>query len=459
MKATNNSSNVSRRQFLASTSAAALAAPLIVPASVLGAAGQTPPSERVVMGAIGYGGQGPWDTDELMKAPVCRMVAACDVDKGHLRRATNIINAHYDNQDCRGYHDYRELLARDDIDAVMVAVPDHWHALVATEAANHHKDIYGEKPLARTIVEQQAIVHAVQQNNRIWQTGSWQRSIDNFWYACEIVRNGLIGNVTHVEVGLPGGQNTGHPGFAGLPGQNGCTSAPAELDYDFWVGPAEMVPYIECRVHGNWRWNYNTGGGQLMDWIGHHCDIAHWGLGFDNTGPSEVEVEHAEFPPRHAVWNTSPKYRVSAKYLSSVTGYPNDVQMTIAGTGHESYPDIKGGCKWVGSEGWVWVDRGAFDASDPQWKGKKELPQNLRKVELYRSTNHWRNFLECVKSRKPTITPVETAHHSTIPGHLGLISMLTGRKVRWDVRAEQIVDDADAGMLLTRGYRAPWRLG
>src|SRR5262252_1558848 len=250
MKALTTGSTVSRRQFLASTSAA-LASPLIVPASVLGADGHAPPSERVVMGAVGFGGQGPWNTDELMKLSLCRMVAACDVDKGHLNRAVNIINAHYDNQDCRGYHDYRELMARDDIDAVMLAVPDHWHALIATEAANHGKDIYGEKPLARTIVEQQAIVRAVQQNKRIWQTGSWQRSVDNFWYACEIVRNGLIGNVTHVQVGLPGGQNGGYPGFAGIPDQNACASPPPELDYDFWVGPAEMVPYVKCRVHSN----------------------------------------------------------------------------------------------------------------------------------------------------------------------------------------------------------------
>ncbi|HTL16613.1 MAG TPA: Gfo/Idh/MocA family oxidoreductase [Patescibacteria group bacterium] len=456
MKLTRTSPTISRRQFLATTGTA-LAAPLIVPSSVLGANGQTPPSERIVMGAVGYGGQGPWDTDELMKGG-CQMVAACDVDKGHLHRAVTLINAHYDNQDCRGYHDYRELMARNDIDAVMLAVPDHWHSLISTEAANHHKDIYGEKPLARTISEQQAIVRAVQKNNRIWQTGSWQRSIDNFWYACEIVRNGLIGNVTHVEVGLPGGQNSGHPGFGGLEGQNTCQAPPAELDYEFWVGPSEMVPYIACRVHGDWRWNYNTGGGQLMDWIGHHCDIAHWGLGFDNTGPSEVEVEHVEFPPPHAVWNTAPKYRVSAKYLKTVTGYSNDVQMTIAGTGPESYPDIKMGCKWIGSEGWIWVDRGSFDSSDPRWKKQKQLPDNLRKTELYRSTNHWRNFLECVRSRKPTITPVETAHHSAIPGHLALISMLTGRKLKWDVAAEQIVDDPDAALLLTRPYRAPWRL-
>ena len=142
-----------------------------------------------------------------------------------------------------------------------------------------------------------------------------------------------------------------------------------------------------------------------------------------------------------------------------MTGYANDVQMTIAGTGSESYSDIKMGCKWIGSEGWIYADRGNFDSSDPRWKNRKmQLPDELRNVKLYRSTNHWRNFVECVKSRQPTITPVETANHSAIPGHLSLISVLTGRKLRWDVKTEQILDDPDAAMLLTRPYRAPWHL-
>src|SRR6516164_3317108 len=216
MKKSEHNSGISRRRFLAATSFA-LAAPTIIPASAWGA------SERVTLGVVGWGMQGPGNTDAFLGIKECQVVAACDVDKNHLQSAVNKINERNGNQDCKAYHDYRELMARKDIDAVMLAVPDNWHALVATEAANSKKDIYGEKPLARTIAEQQAIVKAVQQNNRIWQTGSWQRSIDNFWYACEIVRNGLIGNVTRVEVGLPGGQNSDNPGFAGLPDQNSCT--------------------------------------------------------------------------------------------------------------------------------------------------------------------------------------------------------------------------------------------
>jgi predicted dehydrogenase len=221
---------------------------------------------------------------------------------------------------------------------------------------------------------------------------------------------------------------------------------PTELDYGMWIGPARMEPYIKQRVHANWRWNYNTGGGQLLDWIGHHCDIAHWGLDFDNDGPSEVEG-HGEFPAPDALWNTASRYRIELKY-------PRNITMVIAG-GHD---DIRSGTKWIGTEGWVWVDRGGFDASNPDWKNGRSLPEELRKVKLYESRNHYRNFLDCVKSRKPTITPAETAHHSAIPGHLGLISMLTGRKIRWSVKDEKILDDAEASKLLTRGYRVPWHL-
>jgi predicted dehydrogenase len=332
------------------------------------------------------------------------------------------------------------MMARDDIDAVMLAVPDHWHALLSVEAANHKKDIYGEKPLARTIAEQQAIVKAVQKNKRIWQTGSWQRSTANFHKAAEIVRNGLIGKVTRVEVGLP----SGHADFKKTAEKTQVTNPPPELDYDFWTGPSKMLPYIEARIHMNWRWHYNYGGGQLLDWIGHHGDIAHWGLDFDNTGPMEVEGK-GEFPPQDAVWNTATRYRIELKY-------PRDVAMTIAG-GHS---DIRSGTKWIGSDGWVWVDRGGFDASNADWK--KDLSDDLRKVKLYESSNHWRNFVDCVKSRKPTITPADTAHHSAIPGHLGLISMLVGRKIKWDAQKEKIIGDAEASKLLTRGYRAPWHL-
>lgn len=463
------SRGLDRRQFL-KAAGAAMVLPVILPGCVTGRGGKTPPSGKINLGVIGWGMQGPGNTKGFMAEDDCRVVAACDLDKTHLQAAADTINEHYQNQDCTTYHDYRELVAHPGLDAVMIAVPDHWHALVATAAARRQLDIYGEKPLARTIAEQQAIVRAVEQHHIIWQTGSWQRSQPPFHKAAEIVRNGLIGDVTRVEVGLP----QGHTDFArtapellarlgGLPdkitdlsqvrpGSEAWKLAvsggpPAELDYDTWLGPSRMEPYIKQRVHMNWRWNYNTGGGQLLDWISHHCDIAHWGLDFDRSGPSEIEGQ-GEFPAPDALWNTCTRYRIELKY-------PRNITMVIAG----GYEDIRSGTKWIGTDGWVWVDRGGFDASNPEWKRGKNLPEGLRKVKLYESHGHPRNFLDCVKSRQPTITPVQTAHHSAIPGHLGLISMLTGRKIRWDVTHEKILGDPAASELLARPYRAPWRLG
>jgi predicted dehydrogenase len=459
--------SLNRRQFLKTAGAAAVS-PLILSGYAAAQDHPVRPSNRINLGVVGWGMQGPNNTKSFLYEDDCQVVAACDLDKNHLQGALDTINDHYQNKDARGYHDFRELLARDDIDAVMLAVPDQWHALVATEAARRGKDIYGEKPLAKTIAEQQAIVRAVQANKIIWQTGSWQRSVSTFHKAAEIVRNGLIGKVTHVEVGLP----AGHHDFAGtapallkklnqpednteflagiVPGTPSWDAAvsdpPADFDFETWIGPSRMEPYIETRVHMNWRWNYNTGGGQLLDWIGHHCDIAHWGLGFDRSGPSVVEG-HGDFPPANALWNTCGKYRIELQY-------PQDITMTIAG-GH---PDIASGTKWIGTDGWVWVDRGGFEGSNPEWKTYKRLPDSLRKVKLYESNNHFRNFLDCVKSRQPTIAPAETAHHSAIPGHLGLISMITGRKIQWSVDQEVITDDPEATKLLSREYRAPWRL-
>jgi len=304
---------LNRRNFLKAAGSAA-----ILPAALRGNAAQSSgaiaktvtssPNNLINVGVIGMGMQGPGNTKGFLASDDCRVVAACDIDANHLQAAVKMINDNYGNEDCKGYHDFRELLAREDIDAVMLAVPDHWHEIVATEAARRKKDVYSEKPLAHTIAEQQSIVRAVKQNGIIWQMGSWQRSEPTFHKAAEIVRNGLIGTVTHVEVGLP----AGHGDFGGVGKEalaklaaNGVTATsltevlpgtkawdllainpPPELDYETWIGPSKMVPYIKARSHMGWRWNYNTGGGQLMDWIGHHCDIAHWGLDFDNSGPS-----------------------------------------------------------------------------------------------------------------------------------------------------------------------------
>ena len=459
---------VNRRRFI-TQAGAALALPLFVPGCAVGMGSRPRPSNRVTLGVVGMGWQGPDNTRAFLASKDCQVVAACDLDKDHLQTAVNTINDHYKNKDCAAYHDYRELMARDDIDAVMLAVPDHWHALVATEAARRRKDIYGEKPLAHTIGEQQAIVKAVQKYHCIWQTGSWQRSDATFQKAAEIVRNGLIGKITRVEVGLPSGhsdydsqgqalvrkwqqlgiqQKDLATTLPGMPAWDAAVSAPPDgFDFETWLGPANKEPYIKARIFKNWRWNNNTGGGALMDWIGHHCDIAHWGMDCDNSGPLEIEGR-GDFPPPTAIWNTCTKYRIELKY-------PKDISMTIAG----GYPDIiRSGTKWIGSDGWVWVDRGGFAASNDEWRGMRDLPEELRKVKLYHSRNHQQNFLDCVKSGQPTITPVETGHHSAIPGHLGLISMMVGRKIRWDAQQEKIIGDPEAAKLLTRPYRPPWKL-
>jgi predicted dehydrogenase len=456
-------SKLTRRQFLLTTGAA-MALPMIAPScAVSRSSKRARPSGRINLGVVGWGMQGPGNTRAFLAEDDCRVIAACDLDQEHLAAALDTINGHYQNKDCKPYHDYREMMARDDIDAVMIAVPDHWHELVATEAARRGKDIYCEKPLAKTVREQQAIVRAVEKAGVIWQTGSWQRSQATFRKAAEIVRNGLIGKVSHVEVGLP----SGHHDFAGtapellkkiggkslaevVPGTPewdiAVTEPPANFDYQTWIGPSKMEPYIKQRVHMNWRWNYNTGGGQLLDWVGHHLDIAHWGLGFDRSGPSEIEG-HGDFPPATAIWNTCTKYRIEMKY-------PENITITMAG----GYPEIRSGVKWIGSDGWVWVDREGFEASNPERKKTKNLPEQFRKVKLYVSNGHQRNFLDCIKSRQPTITPVETAHHSAVPGHLGLISMLVGRKIHWSVKHEKIIGDPQATELLGRTFRPPWKL-
>jgi len=324
-------------------------------------------------------------------------------------------------------------------------------------AANAKKDIFCEKPLSHTLAEGIAMVEAVQRNQRIWQTGSWQRSVLNFRWAAGLVANGSIGKIRRVEVGLP----AGHSDFAKTGNQSPNGAAPAEVDYNFWIGPATMMPFNPCRFHKNWRWCYNTGGGQLMDWIGHHCDIAHWGLSNptfgcgpdDQVGPLEVSAT-AEFPPKDAVWNTATRYRIECKY-------PNQVELVIAG-GHN---DIRGGTKWIGDSGWVWVSRGGFEASDKSWaetlkRGKKRVEEAEEKMsfKLMVSNNHWGQFIDSIKSRQKTVTPVEIAHRSQTPGHLGYIASVVGRKLKWDAARQQILGDPEASRLMSKTFRTPWHL-
>jgi len=432
---------ISRRQFLTKTAGTAVGViglPYFVPASALGRGGSVSPSERITLGCVGVGWQGTSNLKSFLREKDCQVVAVCDVDEHHLEETINHVNSYYRNKDCAGYRDYRELVSRDDIDAVSLGLPDHWHAVPAIAAARAGKDIFGEKPLSHNLLEGRAICEAVKRYGLVWQTGSWQRSEPNFRFACELVLNGRIGKVHTVEVGLP----SGHSDFGKTEGQEGICPPPRELDYDFWIGPAPYAPYCPARVHKNWRWHLDYGGGQLMDWVGHHVDIAHWGLGLDYTGPVEIEG-NGEYP-KDGLWNTATKYRLTAKYADGIT-------MTIAG-GHD---DIIKGTKWIGEDGWVWVTRGEIDAQPKELLNEKF---GTEEINLFRSPGHWRNFLDCVKSRETTLAPCEVAHRSATPGHLGQIAMLLGRKIRFNPDTEEIIGDATAMRMLGRAMRSPWHL-
>jgi predicted dehydrogenase len=435
---------VTRRKFLkelTATSAGLVGAfgfPTIVRASALGRSGVLAPSDRIVMAGVGFGMMGIPNMEAFLGKDEVQWVAVCDLDKNHLTEAKSIVDQKYGNSDCAVYSNFRDLLVRRDIDAVSIAVPDHWHAMLSIAAARTGWDIYGEKPFSHSLREGRAMCDAVKRYGRIWQTGSWQRSVEKFRPACELVRNGRIGRVLRIEVGLP----EGHYDFAKTFGQEAITPPPPELDYEQWIGPAPFAPYCKARVHMNWRWNMDFGGGQLMDWIGHHGDIGHWGMGWDLTGPVEVEGR-GEFPTR-GIYNSALRYRVTATYAD---GTP----MIIAG-GH---PDIRMGTKWIGEYGWVYVDRGRFETNPQDLVNDVIGPNEIR---LYKSTDHYQNFLDCVKSRALTITPAEVAHRSASVGHLSVIAIELGRKIRWDPATETIIGDPEAERLLSRAYRKPWVL-
>jgi predicted dehydrogenase len=430
-----------RREFLARVPAAVagvVAFPTLVRASALGRNGAVPASDRVVMAGVGFGMQGPGNMQNFLGKNEVQWVAVCDLDDQHLATAQNAVNRRYGNKDCATYKDFRKLFARGDLDAVSLAIPDQWHAILSISALRAGLDVYGEKPLTHSLREGRALCNAVKRYGRIWQTGSWQRSTDNFYRACELVRNGRIGKIQRVEVGLP----SGHYDFAGTFGQEKIEPPPQELDYETWLGPAPYSPYCKARVHMNWRWNMDFGGGQLMDWIGHHLDIAHWGLGFDLTGPVEISGK-GDFPTT-GIYNSPTRYWVEALYAD---GTP----LIIAG----GYPEIQSGTKWIGDRGWVWVDRGGFE-SQPANLVTEIIGPN--EIKLYHSRDHYQNFLDCVRSRASTIAPAEVAHRSASVGHLGVIAIETGRKIKWDPATESILGDPGAERLLCRSYRKPWQL-
>lgn len=411
-----------RRRFLAATGSA-IAAPYFVPRSAFGA------NDRITTGHIGLGGQGMGNLGGFMK----NTVAVCDVDRNRLAKAAKTVEGK--NGKCEAFDDYRKLLDQKDIDAVVVSTPDHWHALATIHACQAGKDVYCEKPLSLTVVEGRKMVEAARASNRIVQTGSQQRSAENFRRACELVRSGRIGKLQTVLVGIPGSNFSGPP----VPDSD----PPPELNYDFWLGPAPQRPYNVKRVHYNFRFFWDYSGGQMTNWGAHHIDIAHWGMGMDDSGPLSVEGT-AEFHPQK--W-----FEVTTRCRLTYT-YPNGVTMIVG----QNQKEVPAGTTFIGEKGQIHVNRGALK-SEPDDIIKQSLSAD--DAHLYESRNHHQNFLECIKSRKLPICDVEIGHRSATACHLGNLVARLGRRIQWDSATEQIVGDDEAAAMLARPHRQPWTLG
>jgi myo-inositol 2-dehydrogenase/D-chiro-inositol 1-dehydrogenase len=437
---------VTRREFLKSSVVAAGGAifvPAIVPASVFGA---DAPSERITVGAIGVGRMGNGDLGEALGLGHVQVIAVCDVDSNRVKAAKDRVEKHYANKKagggykgCTAYGDFRELIAREDIDAVQIATTDHWHVIPAIEAAKAGKDVFMQKPMSLTIREGRILSDTVRRYGRIFQIGSQQRSDSRFRQACELVRNGRIGELKTVKVGF--GTDPGTTPTAPMP-------VPDALDYDFWLGPAPWAPYTEKRVHPQkgygrpgWLRIADYGAGMITGWGSHHNDIAQWGMGTEYTGPVEIEGEGVF--PTDGLWDVHGKFSITYKYA-------NGVVVTCADTDRN-----KEGILFEGTEGWVYVTRGHIDANP-----KSLLTSTIKpdEIHLYKSTDHKANFYECIKSRKETVAPAEVAHRSCSVCLLGDIAMRTGRKLKWNPKTEQFVNDADANKLLSKPMRSPWRV-
>lgn len=436
------SSNSSRREFLrksAVLAAGSVVLPTIIPSSAWGRGVQPAPGDRLIMGAIGTGSQGTSNMRDFLRlGKQVQFVALCDVDANNLARAKGLVDKTNGNTDCRTYSDYREFLEKEKLDAVSIALPDHWHGIIYTEAVKKKLHVYGEKPICRTIRDGQTIVKAVKDNGIIWQTGSWQRSQSNFRRGAELVANGRIGKIKYIEVGLPdGGRGIGTPPVMDVP---------PELDWEMWLGPALKVPYRGV-AHWNWRWILDYSGGQMTDWAGHHIDIANWGAGLEHTGP--VEISGTGVYPPEGIYNAPVEYDILCRYA-------NGIEMRVA---NASRLQRGMGTVWHGENGWIHVDRGGntgrIAASDLSIL-EEVIGENENR--LYKSEDHWQNFIDSVKSGKPAIAPVDVAYRAISVALLGEIAMTTGRTIKWDPEKEEILNDTAASRLLSRPYRQPWKL-
>jgi predicted dehydrogenase len=429
------SRNLSRRRFLQTTAAAStvFAVPTLIPARAFGA------NERVNLGFIGCKNRGMQNMEgfKIVGKDAGKMLtncaAVCDVD-------TKVIAAAVKNVEKTGHKpsafgDYRQMLERKDIDAVVASVPDHWHALMTVDACRAGKDVYCEKPLSLFVTEGRRMVEVARETGRIVQTGSQQRSDARFRQAAELALNGKLGKLKTVLVGIP------KPNHAASPKPDG--NPPAELNYEMWLGPAPWRPYNENRVHYNFRFYWDYSGGQMTNFGAHHLDIAQWGLGMDNSGPVSIEGT-ATFPKDKDLCEVNDSCRITYTYANGVT--------VVLGQQQKDIPDQ---VTFVGEKGRIHVTRKDI-TGDPADLLKTELSANDKR--LYVSRDHYQNFLDCLKSREKPVADVEIGHRTATVCHLGNMAVRLGRKLTWDPAKEKIVGDSEAAGMLTRPYRSPWKL-
>ena len=411
-----------RRDFL-KTCLATATAPMIVSAATLGRGAAVAANDRVAIGFIAYGSRAGQLHNDFSRHPEAQFIAASDVDAGRRWDFVKKIG-----EGTPTFNDYRKLLDRNDIDAVIIATPDHWHAPAIIDSASAGKDIYCEKPLTLTIQEGIECVKAVRKSGAVFQTGSQQRSDNRFRHACELVRNGYIGKLEKTETYIGRGPEGGMDPNIGVP---------PGLDWDRWLGQAPMVPYRKTRCHYEFRWWYAYSGGKMTDWGAHHNDIAQWGSGKDLSGPTSIEGE-AEFPEPGG-YDTATYFKITYEYPDSAPVICNS--------------DGPNGVRFTGTEGEVFVDRGKIETTPAELASLELKPTD---VHLYKSENHQKNFLECVKTREDPICPVEVGHRSVTMCHLGNIAIRLGRKIQWDPDKEMIVGDEEAAAWMTRPQREPY---
>jgi predicted dehydrogenase len=438
--------SITRRGFLkqAALGVASIAGfPNIIPSCVFGSDGTVAPSNRITLGLIGTGNINTHHRNTFLAEQDTRIVAVCDPVKTRRGSFRDHINQACGGNVCADYQDFRDLLARRDVDAVCIGTPDHWHAVLAVTAMRVGKDVYVEKPLTLTVDEGRRVVETAASYGRILQTGLQRRSGGNYRLACELVRNGRIGRLTQVEVGIIG-INKGVQA-----GRNfRTTRVPKDFDYDLWLGPALFAPFCPERVaRGNevcyWYYisDYTTGfiGGNGV----HFVDIAQWGIG-DDVKPVEVRTLSADVPADGLIDD-------AISWRSEVV-YENGVEMSYSSEGHP-HPD---GIRFVGTEGWIHVTGGGTMSADPPDVLTSAIGPN--DVHLYTSPGHHRNFLDCIKTRRPTAASAEIGHHATTTCNLVEISARLGRELRWDPKVERFIGDEQANRLLSRAMRAPWRM-